>query len=125
MRQPLLRACRKNAAACRRPGSAISASPPRCHGLVEEPQQRRGVPLLVEHVCRENEIERLERGRSGVPPQERRAELEAVGLGVRGDEIDCLLSPVRGQHPSTAAGGGERRKGQAASEFEHALAVEP
>ncbi len=80
--QPVARARSKNAAAWRRPGSAISAVTVGATAAVEQGEQRHGVALLVEDVRGENEVERPQLAAEAGLPVENAVSTQAVGRSV-------------------------------------------
>ena len=80
-----------------------------------------GVAILVEEVGTEDEIP----GRGSeqrfrlVPADARRAQGDAVALGVSPEQLDRLVRPVRGHHPRTATRRCERREAEPAAKLEY------
>ena len=116
----------KNAGACRRPGSATVPAPPGATAAPSRREERRGVPLLVEDVGGDDEIERPR----SVAGSERPVEHGGAGRGgalaaaFSGHELDCLGRPVRREHVAARERSRERGQREPAAELEHALAPE-
>src|SRR4051794_1127030 len=93
------------------------------HGreLAEPRQHRRDVPLLVEDVGREREVEPLLPRVAPVPDLD--AQREAVPFGVPAQQSDRVLGPVRRDHLRPTRGRNERGHSEAATELDDAQAA--
>ena len=111
----------KNAAACRRPGSATNASPPAATTPVEQAQQRPGVALLVEDVRSEHEIEpaRLERALVRPRPGRPSSSASPFAAALRASRSSASGAQSVASTSAAGQGGRERRQAEPAAELEH------